>query len=87
MIKKWIPKEPNITEVEHLINQTNASRYLCSALVNRGLTSFDETLKFLKPNIKNLHDPMLMKDIKKAVVRIKRAMRESEQIVVYGDYD
>lgn len=60
---------------------------LCSLLVQRGVTSFDEAKKFFRPSLDNLHDPFLMKDMQKAVDRIVQAMANKEKILVYGDYD
>lgn len=39
------------------------------------------------PQINDLHDPWLMKDMLKAVKRILRAIENEEKILVYGDYD
>ena len=87
MKKIWINKNPDKIKVSSLMNETNASKYLCSALVNRGLTDIDNVLKFLKPDIKNLYNPFLLKGMDKAVKRIKRAIREGETICLHTDYD
>lgn len=54
--------------------------------VNRNLQE-DEIETFLDPDLKNMHDPFLMKDMKKAVTRIKEAINEKERIIIFGDYD
>jgi len=59
---------------------------LCSILVKRGIGTFDEAKTFFRPNLSDLHDPLLMKDMEKAVARILRA-RAREKILVFGDYD
>jgi len=56
-------------------------------LVQRGITSFEEAKKFFRPELKDLHDPFLMKDMEKAVERIESAIENEENIMVYGDYD
>ena len=43
--------------------------------------------KFFKPDLADLHDPFLMKDMDKAVERVERAVRDGEKIMIYGDYD
>ena len=41
----------------------------------------------MNPSLEYLRDPFLMKDMKKAVDRIKLAMQNNEKICIYGDYD
>ena len=43
--------------------------------------------RFLNPKYEDLPDPWFMPDMRKAVERIKKAIRDSEKIIVYGDYD
>jgi len=43
--------------------------------------------EFLDPSYENLFDPFLMKDLKKAVLRIKKALKNKEKIAIFGDYD
>ncbi len=55
-------------------------------LSKRGFTK-EEKEDFLNPKYENLHDPLLMKDMEKAVSRIKKAFDSGETIAVYSDYD
>ena len=43
--------------------------------------------KFLEPSLEDLHDPYLLHDMDKAVERIRQAIEEGENILIYGDYD
>lgn len=57
-------------------------------LVNRGLTEQEKIQSYLYPNYKKgFHNPFLMKDMDKAVDRIKKAIQRNEKIMVFGDYD
>ncbi len=57
-------------------------------LVNRGLKDQNEIQSYLYPNYKKgFHNPFLMKDMDKAVDRIKKAVQRNEKIMVFGDYD
>jgi len=62
-------------------------RPVARVLVNRGLVSTGEVERFLAPGLAQLHDPFLLIDMEKAVERILRAIREQENILIYGDYD
>jgi single-stranded-DNA-specific exonuclease len=42
---------------------------------------------YLNPLLSSLHDPSLLRDMDAAVDRIMRAIRDREQITIYGDYD
>ncbi len=39
---------------------------LCRILVQRGITTFDRAKNYFRPNLADLHDPWLMKDMDKA---------------------
>ncbi len=56
-------------------------------LVNRGIVSLEQADSFLKPDLAGLHDPFLLKDMGKAVERLKLARGRAETVLVYGDYD
>lgn len=42
---------------------------------------------FLHPKYENLKDPFVLPDMKKAIDRIKKALKNNEKILIYGDYD
>jgi single-stranded-DNA-specific exonuclease len=85
-IKKWqiaksVPKKFIEQFPEH-------SALTLQLLYNRGLRTEEEIEKFLNPDYEeSLYDPFLMKDMGKAVYRIKKALVNKEKIVIYGDYD
>ncbi len=88
MIKDWIfDSSADQEEIDKLSNELNISSVLCRILFNRDITNFVEARSFFKPTLSELHDPYLMKDMDKAVTRIKTAIENSEKILVYGDYD
>ncbi|MCW5907758.1 MAG: single-stranded-DNA-specific exonuclease RecJ [Chitinophagales bacterium] len=60
---------------------------LCSILVQRGIETYEQAKAFFRPSLTELHDPLLMKDMDKAVSRIERAFLNGEKILIYGDYD
>ena len=86
--KKWILKETGDPDtVNRLASELGVDPVLALLLVQRGVTTFADARAFFRPDLKNLHDPFLMKDMDKAVARIRRAVDTGEKILVYGDYD
>ena len=53
----------------------------------RGIRTEEALEDFLKADLSHLHDPYLLHDMDKAVARIRQAIENYEQILVYGDYD
>ncbi|HIU54417.1 MAG TPA: single-stranded-DNA-specific exonuclease RecJ [Candidatus Gallibacteroides avistercoris] len=72
---------------EHLSKELAISPALCELLTQRGITSLAEAKKFFRPQLSDLHDPFLLKDMDRAVDRLNKAMGRKEKILVYGDYD
>lgn len=90
MINKWIYSElsEGLNEIKtKLANELSISPTLAQLLVQRGINTYDEARAFFRPDLGDLHDPFLMKDMDKAVERLTKAMRQNEKILVYGDYD
>ena len=56
-------------------------------LFERGIQDQESLKKFLEPSLEDLHDPYLLHDMDKAVARIRQAIEEGENILIYGDYD
>ncbi len=88
MNKRWIVKEPgNETEVQALSASLQTPGPIANLLVQRGIGTKEKVSKFFHPDLKDLHDPFLMKDMHPAVDRIMSAMDRHERILIYGDYD
>ncbi len=85
---KWVLKEPSDPEkVERLSTEVGIDKVLADLLVKRGIETFDQARAFFRPDIANLHDPFLMKDMDVAVERLRKAITGKEKIMIYGDYD
>lgn len=90
MINKWIYSE--LTEEQNeiknkLANELSISPVLAKLLVQRDIVTYDDARSFFRPDLNDLHDPFLMKDMDKAVERLTKAMQRNEKILIYGDYD
>jgi len=88
MEKRWVLKEKGDPEiVARLCQELSIDENLVQLLVQREITTFEEARDFFRPSLENLHDPFLMKDMDKAILRIEEAFKNKEHILVYGDYD
>lgn len=86
--KRWSLKSPgDPVLIEKLAKELNISPTLSMLLVQRGITSFDSARRYFRPSLEDLHDPFLMKDMDKAIIRLEEAFQNGEKIMVYGDYD
>ncbi len=85
---RWTLKPiPDFKKVNSLSKALNVETIIATLLVQRGIETFEDAKKFFRPSLEDLHDPFLMKDMDKAVVRIEKAIENGENILVYGDYD
>ncbi|TDM13048.1 single-stranded-DNA-specific exonuclease RecJ [Macrococcus lamae] len=82
--KQWITGQTADLEPS-LIKEFKISPLIQKVLAARGLTERDQVADLL--SIQQVHDPMLMHDMDKAVARIHQAIADDEPILVYGDYD
>ena len=61
---------------------------LCAKLlINRGYTDIEKAKAFIQKADSFLYNPYQLKDVKKATLRIRKALEKDEKITIYGDYD
>lgn len=85
---RWTLKpSPDENKVQHLANALGVDFVIAQLLVQRGVQTFDQAKTFFRPQLQDLHNPFLMKDMDKAVQRIEQALAKNERILIYGDYD
>ncbi|MBM7642644.1 single-stranded-DNA-specific exonuclease RecJ [Streptococcus loxodontisalivarius] len=70
-----------------LAKEANLTEDAAKILVARGVDSKEALDDFLAADLSHLHDPYLLHDMEKSVARIRQAIENYEQILVYGDYD
>ena len=72
---------------DKLASELHIHHMAAALLVRRGITTREEASAFVHPDLKQLHDPMLMLDMKQAEQRLSVAIDRGEKILIYGDYD
>ena len=85
MVWEVLEPEPRLKTL--LSNELHISPLLAELLINRGVTTTEEARGFIKPELKDLHDPFLFNGMEKSVNRIKNAILKREKILIFGDYD
>ncbi|MGF0097049.1 single-stranded-DNA-specific exonuclease RecJ [Prevotella sp. SGI.027] len=87
---KWNYVPPTSEETKaanELGEKLNISPILAQLLIRRGITTESAAKRFFRPQLADLINPFLMKDMDLAVDRLNDAMGRKERIMVYGDYD
>lgn len=85
--QKWrlAAEEPVLRAL--FVRELDISPITAQCLINRGVWSLREAAEFLAGEAARLQSPRLLKDIPKAVARIKEAVAKKERILIHGDYD
>lgn len=85
--KRWKVLDADETKVAALQQSLKINDKLCRILVQRSIDSYNLSKSFFRPQLEDLHDPWLLKDMDKAIRRILKAFELKEKILVFGDYD
>lgn len=80
---RWIYKENSFSQNTNL----NIDRDILNLLYNRDIRDEEKIYKFINTSLDNIHSPLLLKDVDRAVERILQAKENKEEVWIYGDYD
>ena len=87
---KWNYQPPTPSQEQsanELAEKLSISPVLAMLLIRRGITTESAAKRFFRPQLADLINPFLMKDMDLAVDRLNDAMGRKERILVYGDDD
>lgn len=85
---RWtIKPKPKQEDINTLATSLKVDDIVAQLLLQRGISTYEESKDFFRPQLSQLHDPFLMKDMDIAVERIEKAIANNENILVFGDYD
>lgn len=94
MKKKWKQKNDdeirNTNELERcrqIDKKFDTGMIVATILNDMHFKDDKEIEKFLKPKRTDFYDPFFMPDMEKAVSRITKALKNNENITIFGDYD
>ncbi len=87
MKKQWVLHNEDKLLQKKISERLKISNITSQILINRGFKDIETIEKFINTTLSKLSFPLLMKDIEKACDRIVFAIKKSERILIYGDYD
>jgi single-stranded-DNA-specific exonuclease len=87
MRKRWVYRSFDPAAARRIRLEHGLSETLAVLLAQRCVSGPEDIARFLEPSLEQMHDPYLMKGMREAVERIRRAIANSEKILIYGDYD
>ncbi len=84
---RWILRPADDQLATQLTADLSLPSVIARLLVARGITSAEAAHQFLNPSLDHLHSPQLMLGMDRAAGRLRRAIANHEQVLIYGDYD
>jgi len=85
--REWITHSADEASIARVMAVAGCPRGIAQLLVSRGFIDEASIKSFFVPTLEDLLDPMRMLGMQAAVDRIQRAIRDSEPMLIYGDYD
>ena len=74
-------------QIQQIVKKFNVTCDVAEILLQRGFSEDEKIAKFLNPQIEDMHDPYLFNNMAKVVERIRTAINNKENILIFGDYD
>ncbi len=82
-----VAERPDEDTTREIVEALKIPPALGALVVMRGYDTPEKAREFLRPPLESLHDPLLMKDMDKAVDLVLETVGRGEKILLHGDYD
>ena len=86
MSNNWTLKNKS-GDIEGISRLFGVNETIARVMVNRGINTIDKAARFLKGNIGNINNPLLMKDMCIAISLLFTAIKKGSLIAIGADYD
>ncbi len=88
MLYQWVfPETTDTPKKIDIPSQFELHPIIAQILAQRSITSSEQIQRFFEPKLEFLYDPFKLPGMERAVERIIKALRDGENILIYGDYD
>lgn len=87
LVREWVVTRSRSADWQRFVREFGITPVTARILYRRGLRELQDVDTFLHPSLKHLHDPFLMKGMKRAVKEVLRSIDAGESIMIHGDYD
>jgi single-stranded-DNA-specific exonuclease len=87
MRARWLIPNIDTQTARELAAELGVQPVTAKVLLSRGLSDPGAARRFLTPDLRDLHDPLLLTGMREAVARIQTAIQAKQKILIYGDYD
>src|SRR5436190_1935498 len=84
---RWESLSCDEAAADRLVTALGVAPIVARILCQRGFDDPEQAARFLKPSLDQLHDPMMLADMRLAVDRILAAIARKERLAIHGDYD
>ena len=85
--ERWVTQGHDQRAARALADALETPLAIADLLVCRGFSDPIAARAYLNPSLDQLHDPLLMLGMAKAVERIRSSLAAGDPILIYGDYD
>ena len=83
----WKYKQTDRTDIEKISKEFDLPESIATIMSIKKINSKKISRTFFYSDLKNMHSPLLMKDMKKAIERVLSAKNSNQIILIIGDYD
>ena len=83
----WKYKQTDCTDIETISKEFDLPESIATIMSIKKINSKKISRTFFYSDLKNMHSPLLMKDMEKAVERVLSAKNSNQIILIIGDYD